>query len=85
MVLLDPGYYEPARDWLRVRRLIVSAKDGSKIPQEDRAYVVRDVPLYFSPEWLVLYKDEQGKIFFKKSELEKWSEAKTRFAEYFTR
>ena len=85
MVLLDPGYYEPARDWLRVNRLIKTAKDGKNIPKDERAYITDDVPLYFSPSWLILYKDENGKVFFKKSELEKWNDAKTRFAKYFTR
>lgn len=75
MVILDDGYFIPADDWLRVRRRLMAAVRGDDIPKSERLYVDKD-DVGILPDWLVIYKDEDGRFFVKKGDAKKWDEFK---------
>ena len=73
MVIYTEGYFDDAeRDWLRAMRMMKSAQYGAHVVPEERRLYVKDNDVFLYVPDVPVYKDEEGKLFFDKKDLEGW-------------
>ena len=78
MVILTEGYDDGAqRDWLRAMRLKRKARYGmNRVKPEYRLYIKDDSVLLFIPYGVKVYKDDKGRYFIDRRDVEGWERLK---------
>jgi len=72
-MIYTEGYFDDAeRDWLRALRMMKSAQYGTHIVPEERRLYVKDNDAFLYVPNVPVYKDESGRLFFDKKDLEGW-------------